>query len=110
MYHTNKDFKEGQLCCPSFDFYKEVAVPLLCKDSLRSAPRLSNLSGQFDFAPLRRYDSRALTGAPIVPLPRNWLASSATGGASPISSSRKVLFLTRTPQGGFSCCVAAIHL
>jgi hypothetical protein len=55
------------------------------KASLRSAPRLSDLSGQFDFAPSRRYDSRALTGAPIVPLPRNWLASSATGGASPIS-------------------------
>ncbi|MCC2173342.1 hypothetical protein LKD38_06690 [Oscillospiraceae bacterium CLA-AA-H269] len=87
-----------------------MAVPLLCKDSLRSAPRLSDLSGQFDFAPSRRYDSRALTGAPIVPLPRNWLASSATGGASPISSSRKVLFLTRTPQGDFSCRAAAIHL
>ena len=40
--------KEGQQSCPSFDFYKEVAVPLLCKDSLRSAPRLSDLSGQFD--------------------------------------------------------------
>ena len=48
-------------------------------------PRLSAKSGQFDLTPLRHYDSRALAGAPIVPLPRNWLASSAAGGASAIS-------------------------
>ena len=36
-------------------------------------------------SPSWHYDSRALSGAPIVPLPRNRLASSATGGASPIS-------------------------
>ena len=36
-------------------------------------------------SPSWHYDSRALSGAPIVLLPRNRLASSATGGASPIS-------------------------
>jgi hypothetical protein len=36
-------------------------------------------------SPSWHYDSRALSGAPIVPLPRNRLASSAIGGASPIS-------------------------
>jgi len=36
-------------------------------------------------SPSWHYDSRALSGAPIVPVPRNRFASSATGGASPIS-------------------------
>ena len=38
-------------------------------------------------SPSWHYDWRALSGAPIVPLPRNRLASSATGGASPVSPS-----------------------
>ena len=59
------------------------------KVSLRSVPRLSAKSGQFDLTPLRHYDSRALAGAPIVPLPRNRLAVSAAGGTSPVSTSRK---------------------
>ena len=37
-------------------------------------------------SPSWHYDSRALSGAPIVPLPRNRLALSATGGASPLST------------------------
>ena len=59
------------------------------KVSLRSVPRLSAKSGQFDLTPLRHHDSRALAGAPIVPLPRNRLAVSAAGGTSPVSTSRK---------------------
>ncbi len=50
----------------------------------------------FPTSPSWRYDSRALSGAPIVPLPRNRLASSATGGASPISM--RVGKILLTPQ------------
>ena len=37
-------------------------------------------------SPSWHYDWRARKGAPIVPLPRNRLALSATGGASPLST------------------------
>ena len=40
--------------------------------------------------PERRNDSRPLSGPPIVPLPRKRLASSAAGGASPLSPARQV--------------------
>ena len=65
------------------------------KVSLRSVPRLSAKSGQFDLTPLRHYDSRALAGAPIVPLPRNRLAVSAAGGTSPVSTVRTELSARR---------------
>ena len=53
--------------------------------SVRMAPFVSPQEAQGAFTPSRHYDSRASLGAPIVPLPRNRLASSATGGASPVS-------------------------
>ena len=45
-------------------------------------------SASLTATPSRRNDSRALTGPPLAPLPRNRLAFSAAGGASPVSPSR----------------------
>ena len=41
-------------------------------------------SASLTAAPLRQSDSRSLAGPPIAPLPRNRLAFSAAGGASPV--------------------------
>ena len=55
-------------------------------------------SASLTAAPSRRSDSRSLTGPPIAPLPRNRLAFSAAGGASPVSPSRGAS-PTASPRG-----------
>ena len=50
--------------------------------------RDTSQSASLTAAPSRRSDSRSLAGPPIAPLPRNRLAFSAAGGASPVSPSR----------------------
>ena len=87
---------------------QKTASPFFEGVSLRFVP--CRPQGVCDITPSRHYDSRALSGALIVPLPRKRFAVSAAGGASPFSTPRKVFFTTRTPQGGFSCRFAAIHL
>ncbi|MCC2175072.1 hypothetical protein AAAV73_00885, partial [Hominicoprocola fusiformis] len=50
---------------------------------------------------------RARSGAPIVPLPRNRLASSATGGASPISMCVRKNASQPANVRAFGACAAA---
>ena len=59
--------------------------------------RDTSQSASLTAAPSRRSDSRSLAGPPIAPLPRNRLAFSAAGGASPVSPSRGA-FLLCTPS------------
>ena len=54
-------------------------------------------SASLTAAPLRQSDSRSLAGPPIAPLPRNRLAFSAAGGASPFSPSRGAFYFVH-PQ------------
>jgi len=78
---------------PPLPIVEKTACRFFEKNSLRFVP--CRPQGGCDIAPSRHYDSRALSGAPIVPLPRKRLAVSAAGGASPFSTPRKVFSARR---------------
>jgi len=72
---------------PPLTIVEKAACRFFEENSLRFVP--CHPQGGCDIAPSRHYDSRALSGAPIVPLPRKRLAVSAAGGTSSVSTSRK---------------------
>jgi len=92
-------FQGGTVCYnkgrqkPPLTIVEKAARRFFEENSLRFVP--CHPQGGCDIAPSRHYDSRALSGAPIVPFPRKRLAVSVTDGASPFSAPRKVFSARR---------------
>jgi hypothetical protein len=92
-------FQGGTVCYnkgrqkPPLTIVEKAACRFFEENSLRFVP--CHPQGGCDIAPSRHYDSRALSGAPIVPFPRKRLAVSVTDGASPFSAPRKVFSARR---------------